>query len=88
MGYDYINGQPWSSTRALQGTARSGLGVLFNSTAGEEAKWLRFNNPGSIGYAVTPTNVDGQPIPARVYPEFKKMLCMKNPAVADAGPEE
>ena len=32
MGYDYINGQPWSATRAREGAA-SGLGVLFNTAA-------------------------------------------------------
>ena len=42
MGYDYINGQPWSATRAREGTA-SGLGVLFN-TGADSAKWMRINS--------------------------------------------
>jgi hypothetical protein len=82
MNYDYINGQPWSATRAREGTA-SGLGVLFNSTAGDEAKWLRFNNPGGVGSVVAPTTVNGQPIPAQMYTDFKKTLCMKDPSAPD-----
>src|SRR5690349_22888208 len=38
MGYDYINGQPWSAARASEGTA-AGLGVLFN-TGADSTKWM------------------------------------------------
>lgn len=77
MGYDFILGQPWSNERAVQGTA-AGLKVMFNSTAGEDAKWLKFNNPGGVGSLTKPTKVNGVNIPASLYPELTKTLCMKS----------
>ena len=69
MGYDYINGQPWSDARAQQGTA-AGLGVLFN-TGADPAKWLRFN--------AELTTVNGRPITTQDRAKFDKALCMKDP---------
>jgi len=82
MGYDYINGQPWSTNR-IKIAKQHGIAVLYNSTAGEEAKWFRFNNPGGVGSSVAPTLVNGQPITATMYQEFKKTLCMRDLAAVD-----
>ncbi len=69
MGYDYINGQPWSASRAQQGTA-AGLGVLFN-TGADSAKWMRIN-PAM-------TTINGRPITAQDRANFDKAFCMKDP---------
>ena len=69
MGYDYINGQPWSAKRTQQGTA-SGLGVLFN-TGADSAKWMRINS--------AMTTINKRPITAQDRANFDKAFCMKNP---------
>lgn len=82
LGYDWIAGQPWSRDRAVQGKA-AGLKVMFNSTAGDEAKWLQFNNPGGVGSMQPPTLVNGQPITPQMYGDFKKMFLMKDASAPD-----
>jgi hypothetical protein len=69
MGYDYINGQPWSAIRSREGTA-SGLGVLFN-TGADSAKWMRINS--------ALTKINGRPITGQDRANFDKAFCMKNP---------
>ena len=69
MSYDYINGQPWSATRAREGTA-AGLGVLFN-TGADTSKWLQISSDFKT--------VNGRPITARDLANFDKALCMRNP---------
>ena len=69
MGYDYINGQPWSDKIARQGSA-AGLGVLFN-TGADSAKWMRINS--------ALTTVNGRRITDRDRDKFEKAFCMKNP---------